>query len=84
VLDFIDGVPSPATVELVYDHLDYVHALNVFLNGFAGASTVALRKGLAKAGADDNQVLIFSELSACRARSTASLSSAADSRSPRP
>jgi hypothetical protein len=61
-LDFIDGVPSPGTVELVYDHLDYVHALNVFLNGFAGASTVALRKGLAEAGADDNQVLTFSEL----------------------
>jgi hypothetical protein len=83
VLDFIDGVPSPATVSSC-THLDYVHALNVFLNGFAGASTVALRKGLAKAGADDNQVLIFSELSACRARSTASLSSAAGSRSPRP
>jgi len=61
-LDFIDGVPSPGTSELVYDHLDFVHALNVFLNGYTGASTVALRKGLAEAGADDNQVLIFSEL----------------------
>jgi hypothetical protein len=60
-------VPSPATSELVYDHLDYVHALNVFRNG-AGASTVAVRKGLEEAGADDNQVLIFTELSACRAR----------------
>jgi hypothetical protein len=66
-LDFIDGGPSPATSELVDDHLDYVHALNVFRNG-AGASTVALRKGLAEAGADDNQVLSFSELSACQAR----------------
>ena len=55
-LDFIDGVPSPATNELVYDHLDYVDALNVFRNG-AGASTVALRKGLEEAGAGDNQVL---------------------------
>jgi len=74
-------VPSPATSELVYDHLDYMHALNVFLNG-AGASTVALRKGLKKAGADDNQVLILSELSACQARIAASLS-AAGFRSPR-
>jgi len=65
------------------DHLDYVHALNVFLNG-AGASTVALRKGLKKAGADDNQVLILSELSACQARIAASLSAAAGFRSPRP
>jgi hypothetical protein len=29
---------------------------------------VALREGLEEAGAGDNQVLIFSELSACRAR----------------
>ena len=61
-LEFANGVPRSETVETVYDHLDYVHALNVFLNGYAGASTVALRKGLEEAGADDNQVLIFSEL----------------------
>ena len=61
-LDFVDGFPSPETSQLAYDHLDYVHALNVFLNGYAGASTVALRKGLEEAGAKDNEVLIFSEL----------------------
>jgi hypothetical protein len=61
-LEFVDGVPSGETVETVYDHLDFVHALNVFLNGYAGASTVALRKGFQEAGAADNQVLIFSEL----------------------
>jgi Protein of unknown function (DUF1254) len=46
----------------VYDHLDFVHALNVFLNGFAGASTYALRKGFHEAGAKDNEILMFSEL----------------------
>jgi hypothetical protein len=61
-LDFVDGFPSPATSELVYDHLDFVYALNVFLNGYAGASMVVLRKGLEEAGADDNEVLMFSEL----------------------
>jgi hypothetical protein len=61
-LDFVDGFPSSETSGLAYDHLDYVHALNVFLNGYAGASTVALRKGLEEAGAKDNEVLIFSEL----------------------
>ena len=61
-LEFVDGVPSSDTVEKVYDHLDFVHALNVFLNGYAGASTVALRKGFHEAGAADNQILIFSEL----------------------
>jgi hypothetical protein len=61
-LEFVDGVPSGETVEKVYDHLDFVHALNVFLDGYAGASTCALRKGFHDAGANDNEILIFSEL----------------------
>ena len=39
MLEFRDGVPSGETVNTVYDHLDFVHGLNVFLNGYAGAST---------------------------------------------
>lgn len=61
-LDFVDGVPSAETTERVYDHLDFVHALNVFLNGFAGASTYALQKGMQEAGANDNEILMFSQL----------------------
>jgi hypothetical protein len=61
-LELIDGVPSRATSERVYDHLDFTHALNVFLNGFPGASTQAMRKGFHEAGVEDNAVLIFSEL----------------------
>ena len=61
-LEFVDGVPTGETAETVYDHLDFVHALNVFLNGYAGASTWAMRKGFHEAGVDDNQILIFSEL----------------------
>jgi hypothetical protein len=38
-VDFVDGVPGPGTSELVYDHLDFVHGLNAYLNGFPGAST---------------------------------------------
>jgi hypothetical protein len=61
-LEFVDGVPSRAAVETVYDHLDFVHALNVYLDGFAGASTYAIRKGFRDAGAKDNEIIIFSEL----------------------
>ncbi len=61
-LEFIDGVPSRETVETVYDHLDFVHGLNAYLDGFAGASTYAIRKGFQDAGVEDNAVLIFSEL----------------------
>ena len=49
-LEFVDGVPSGETAERVYDHLDFVHGLNVFLDGFAGASTYAIRKGFHDAG----------------------------------
>jgi hypothetical protein len=61
-LEFIDGVPSGETSEKVYDHLDFTHALNVVLNGYAGASTCALRKGFHEAGVGDNEVLIFSQM----------------------
>ena len=33
-LDFVDGVPTGDTAERVYDHLDFVHGLNVYLDGF--------------------------------------------------
>ena len=61
-LALVDGVPSGETVEMVYDHLDFMHALNVFLNGYAGASTCAMRKGFQEAGAADNEIILFSEL----------------------
>jgi hypothetical protein len=61
-LESVDGVPSGETAELVYDHLDFVHGLNVYLDGFAGASTYALRKGFHDLGVEDNSILIFSEL----------------------
>jgi hypothetical protein len=61
-LDFVDGVPSPRTSELVYDQLDFSHGLNAYLNGFPGASTWALRKGFHEAGVQDNEILIFSQL----------------------
>ena len=61
-LEFVDGVPSGEAVETLYDHLDFVHGVNVFLNAFPGASTYAVRKGLHEAGANDNEVLLFSEM----------------------
>ena len=45
-LDFVNGVPRSETV---YDHLDFVHALKVYLNGFAAprrmrSATVSMRR----------------------------------------
>jgi hypothetical protein len=61
-LEFKDGAPSAATVQKVYDNLDYVRGVDAFMNSFSGASAFAIRKGFHSIGADDNTVVIFSEL----------------------
>ncbi|MDV6277442.1 DUF1254 domain-containing protein [Rhodococcus erythropolis] len=61
-MEFTDGAPSKETVENLYDNLDFLHGVNVYINAFQGASTWALRKGLLDVGVEDNSILIFSEL----------------------
>src|SRR5262249_17579537 len=61
-LEFKDGAPSKETVEKFYDHLDFMHATEAFVNAFQGASTFAIWRGLKQAGVADNTVLVFSEL----------------------
>jgi hypothetical protein len=43
-LQFRDGMPSAETADKVYEQLDYVHAVNTFLNGIAAVNMWALRK----------------------------------------
>ena len=61
-LEFNDGAPTKATAELLYDHLDFVHGMEAFINAFPGASVAALRQGFLSIGVQDNAVLLFSEL----------------------
>ena len=61
-LDFKDGAPSKATVDKVYDNLDFTHAQRAFVDTLQGVSIHAIRKGLQSVGVKDNEVLIFSEL----------------------
>jgi hypothetical protein len=61
-LEFKDGAPSAQSAQTVYDTLDFTRALNVYNNSFRGASAYALRKGFHSIGADDNDIIIFSEL----------------------
>ena len=35
-LNFTDGVPDAATAQKLFDELDYVHAVQAFINGYAG------------------------------------------------
>ncbi len=61
-LEFKDGAPTVETAEKVRDTLDFTRALDVFNNSFRGASAYAIREGLHSVGAEDNTVLIYSEL----------------------
>ncbi|MGB7933065.1 MAG: DUF1254 domain-containing protein [Gammaproteobacteria bacterium] len=62
VLEFRDGAPSVETAGKVYDTLDFTRALNAYNNSFRGASAYAIRKGFLSIGAEDNTVVIFSDL----------------------
>jgi hypothetical protein len=61
-LDFRDGAPGQATLEKAYDHIDFTHAYDAFVNTMQGVSLVAARRGFLDAGVKDNEILIFSEL----------------------
>ena len=61
-LEYKDGVPTAATVQKMYDNLDFMHAVHVYLNAFAGVSTYAARDGFRSIGVEDNQVVIFPRL----------------------
>jgi hypothetical protein len=61
-LEFKDGAPSAATAEKVLDSLDYIRGVDAFMNSFSGASAYAIRKGFQSIGAEDNTVILFSEL----------------------
>jgi hypothetical protein len=61
-LEFRDGAPSAATLQKVYDNLDYIRGVDAFMNSFSGASAYAIRQGFHSIGAEDNSVVIFSEL----------------------
>jgi hypothetical protein len=61
-LEFTDGAPTAETASTVYDTVDFTRALSVYNNSFRGASAYALRKGFQSIGADDNDIIIFSEL----------------------
>ncbi|AFM24414.1 DUF1254 domain-containing protein [Desulfomonile tiedjei] len=61
-LEFKDGAPSVETAEMAYDILAFTAALTAYNNSFRGASAYAIRKGFQSIGAEDNTVVIFSEL----------------------
>ena len=62
-LDFFDGVPTDATVATLYDNLDRMRGMEVFLDNIGAVSMYSVRKGLADAGAEGaNRIALFEQL----------------------
>jgi hypothetical protein len=61
-LEFKDGAPSKGTLDKSYDHIDFTHAYNTFVNTLSGVSIHAVRRGQLSVGVKDNEVLVFSDL----------------------
>ena len=49
-LEFFDGVPTEATIDTLYDNLDRMRAVEVYLNNQGAASVNAMRAGNAGIG----------------------------------
>ena len=61
-LRFTDGFPDEATVEKVYDNLDFQHGVQAFLTAMPAASVNASRHAVRQFGPDNQTVLIFDTL----------------------
>src|ERR1700723_4562548 len=60
-LKFNDGFPDDATVQKVYDNLDFSRGVQAFMSGMPGTSLVAMRKGFQKLGVVNNTILIYED-----------------------
>jgi hypothetical protein len=61
-LQFTDGFPDDATVEKVFDNLDFQHGVQAFLTSMPAASLAAIRKAARDFGPDNQTVTIFESL----------------------
>jgi hypothetical protein len=61
-LEFFDGVPNKATIDTLYDNLDRMRAVDVYLDNQGAASLYAMRMGNASIGATSNKVSITEQL----------------------
>jgi hypothetical protein len=56
-----DGFPDKATIEKVYDNLDFQRGVQAVLTAMPGASLSAIRKGIRGLGPDNQTVVMFED-----------------------
>jgi hypothetical protein len=62
-LNFVDGVPTAETTQILYDNLDFLRGVEVFLNLMPAASIEAVRMGYADMNVTkSNQSIIWDDL----------------------
>jgi hypothetical protein len=61
-LTFRDGFPDDATVQKVYDNLDFQRGVQAVLTAMPAASLSAMRKGIREFGPDNGTVILFESL----------------------
>ena len=61
-LKFFDGFPDDATVQKVYDNLDFERGVQAFLTAMPGASAYGLREGIRSQGGNNQTVLVMETL----------------------
>jgi len=59
--EFFDGVPTDATINSLYDNLDRMRGVEVYLNNQGAGSLNAMRSGNAGIGADSSNKVTISE-----------------------
>jgi len=57
-LKFLDGLPDQATVQKLYNNLDFMRGVEVYLNTMEVASTVSQIRGLRSVGANRQTVVV--------------------------
>ena len=61
-LNFTNGMPDRATIETVYDFIDFARAVEVYLNTLPGVSMWSIRKGAREVGQKDNTMMTMERL----------------------
>jgi hypothetical protein len=60
-LRFFDGVPTGDSIETIYNALDLIRGIEVFLNAMPGASLVAMRRGFRSLGITSPKIIGYSD-----------------------
>lgn len=60
-LEFRDGFPTDDTAQRLFDHLDFLRAVEVFLQCVPAASLEAMRSGMVEIGIDACQKLAIAD-----------------------